>query len=133
MAAKSYRGLSEGANQTFDETVFSDYIRNKVRANDEENSVYVVDSLGKIIKDNTTSGEFLMLKNDEDVYTYIYSYKGKLMEITKNKDEAINKSSGNVILEGDYFRVKNVSDHLMKCTFKINGENVSCYIGTGAN
>lgn len=132
-AARSYKAISASSDQVFDETVFSDYIRNKVRTADEVGGITIRNDDGTLNKVGDPPASYLMIGSpDSEVATFIYSYDGKLMELTKNKSEVIKSSSGNEILSGSDFTVENVSDDLIKCSMKINNKKVVMFINRGA-
>lgn len=107
IGARVYRNTVEQMNSNFDARASLTYVTTKIRANDGESGVGLVDFSGV---------SALSLEQDIEGETYqtlIYYYDGALMELFARKGHDFAPADGTQVMQVDYFAVNHIRDNLI--------------------
>ncbi len=124
--AKIFSETKETIDDDFSERTEYFYIRNKIKAFDQEGAVAINGDKTPVLISEGDNGTF---------YTYIYVYDGYLKEITVRSDAVFDKASGNNIVKADSLITEIIDDNILKLTI-ISGDiehNIYVSVLSGVN
>lgn len=107
-SANFYKGISDNSEHRFKETVFSNYIRTKVRSDSGESNLEVLEHDGKNV---------IRIIDSRNYATYIYYSKGNLYEAYQDSSKSFDYESGSKIIDIDDFKVS-ISDNRLIASMK---------------
>lgn len=108
IGTKEYQYVTKTMNQNYLDRTISSYLGEKIRQNDVQDAIVVSDLMG------TPALSILTTEGAYSYITHIYYYEEALRELVVNEHSQFSLSSGQPILELQYFKPEFTKENLIR-------------------